>query len=192
MANRICKFCASDISGLRSNARICGSEECRKADARQRARAWHVRHGGTPARKAAQAQAARAWYERQREDPDALAKRREAIRAWREANAEAIREWERLYRVRNARRIAEKNRTRRARLLDAFVENVDVEALWREARGLCGICAEPIDPSIEWPDPMSLTLDHIVPLSRGGEHSYENAQPAHAACNSRKGSALPA
>jgi 5-methylcytosine-specific restriction endonuclease McrA len=30
-------------------------------------------------------------------------------------------------------------------------------------------------------------LDHIVPLARGGEHSYANTQPAHPTCNRRKG-----
>lgn len=31
------------------------------------------------------------------------------------------------------------------------------------------------------------TLDHVVPLARGGEHSYRNVKLAHPLCNSRKG-----
>jgi 5-methylcytosine-specific restriction endonuclease McrA len=31
-------------------------------------------------------------------------------------------------------------------------------------------------------------VDHKVPLARGGEHSYENVQPAHPFCNGSKGS----
>lgn len=30
-------------------------------------------------------------------------------------------------------------------------------------------------------------MDHIVPLSRGGEHSLDNVQCAHLSCNCRKG-----
>jgi 5-methylcytosine-specific restriction endonuclease McrA len=30
-------------------------------------------------------------------------------------------------------------------------------------------------------------IDHVIPLARGGEHSYANAQAAHGPCNMRKG-----
>jgi 5-methylcytosine-specific restriction endonuclease McrA len=30
------------------------------------------------------------------------------------------------------------------------------------------------------------TLDHIIPISRGGRHSYQNCQLAHFDCNSKK------
>ena len=41
----------------------------------------------------------------------------------------------------------------------------------------------------EWTDffgPTSPTLDHIIPLAKGGGHVWENVQVAHAICNSRK------
>jgi hypothetical protein len=52
---------------------------------------------------------------------------------------------------------------------------------------LCGICGAPVEAARKAPDPLSPTLDHIVPLSRGGEHSRLNVQCAHLGCNSRKG-----
>lgn len=51
----------------------------------------------------------------------------------------------------------------------------------------CGICHKTIDKRLAYPDPMSVSLDHIVPLSRGGTHSLANAQAAHLVCNCRKG-----
>jgi 5-methylcytosine-specific restriction endonuclease McrA len=33
---------------------------------------------------------------------------------------------------------------------------------------------------------MGPTLDHIVPVSRGGAHTAANVQLAHSACNRRK------
>ena len=36
------------------------------------------------------------------------------------------------------------------------------------------------------PEPLAATLDHIVPLSCGGEHSEANVQLAHFLCNSTK------
>jgi 5-methylcytosine-specific restriction endonuclease McrA len=39
-------------------------------------------------------------------------------------------------------------------------------------------------------DPANWHLDHVVPLSRGGEHSYANVQVAHPFCNLSKGPRL--
>lgn len=36
-----------------------------------------------------------------------------------------------------------------------------------------------------------MTIDHIIPLSRGGANEYHNAQPAHSLCNHLKGNLLP-
>lgn len=51
---------------------------------------------------------------------------------------------------------------------------------------LCGLCACPINRALQWPDPGSVSLDHIVPLARGGGHTYLNVQAAHLLCNIRK------
>lgn len=52
---------------------------------------------------------------------------------------------------------------------------------------VCGLCSEPVDRGVSYPDPLSASLDHVVPLSRGGAHSFENVQLAHLVCNVRKG-----
>ncbi len=45
----------------------------------------------------------------------------------------------------------------------------------------------PIDRLLKYPDPDSLSLDHVMPLARGGEHAIDNVQAAHLRCNVRKG-----
>ncbi|KOT94554.1 hypothetical protein ADK70_12445 [Streptomyces rimosus subsp. pseudoverticillatus] len=55
---------------------------------------------------------------------------------------------------------------------------------------ICRLCWLPIDPEIAWPSPMSASMDHIIPLSRGGLHSMINVQSAHLSCNSSKGDHL--
>ena len=68
---------------------------------------------------------------------------------------------------------------RRALKKGACVENVDPAVVLKRDGGICGICREPITG--EW------HLDHIVPLARGGEHSYLNTQASHPFCNMSKG-----
>ncbi len=51
----------------------------------------------------------------------------------------------------------------------------------------CGICGQPIDVTLKYPDPRSCTLDHIVEVCLGGsEHDPANHQPACLDCNRRK------
>lgn len=75
---------------------------------------------------------------------------------------------------------------RRARERDAWVEDVDVIVLAEWQRWKCYLCSKPISKDMKAPDPMSCSLDHLVPLSVGGEHSYANCVAAHFGCNSRK------
>jgi len=39
-------------------------------------------------------------------------------------------------------------------------------------------------------DDVKLTLDHVIPLSKGGEHSIKNVQPLCQKCNSSKGTKI--
>lgn len=69
---------------------------------------------------------------------------------------------------------------RRARKSGNFVENVDLATLWERDGGICHICKQPAE---RW----NWHMDHVVPISRGGEHSYANTAVSHPGCNLRKG-----
>jgi 5-methylcytosine-specific restriction endonuclease McrA len=51
----------------------------------------------------------------------------------------------------------------------------------------CGICGEHVDSALEHPHPLSASIDHVVPLGRGGEHRRSNVRCAHLICNNRRG-----
>lgn len=54
----------------------------------------------------------------------------------------------------------------------------------------CQICFDPIDPGLTAPDQMRASIDHRIPLSRGGTHTLDNVQAAHLLCNVRKGARM--
>ena len=54
----------------------------------------------------------------------------------------------------------------------------------RGRRDPCAICWHPIDYDLKSPDPMSFELDHIVPISKGGDpYDPANGQASHRCCN---------
>ena len=58
-------------------------------------------------------------------------------------------------------------------------------------QSICGICGKPVDKTLKAPDPMSATVDHIIPISRNGHPSdLSNLQLAHRACNRMKSDRL--
>lgn len=71
----------------------------------------------------------------------------------------------------------------------AIIDVVDNEAVSVYERDgyICQLCGTPVDARLKWPHPYSVSLDHIVPLSLGGMHSYDNVQCAHLRCNCQKG-----
>lgn len=50
----------------------------------------------------------------------------------------------------------------------------------------CGLCGKRVDKRLKPPHLMSASLDHIVPLAKGGAHTRQNVQCAHWLCNTRK------
>lgn len=56
---------------------------------------------------------------------------------------------------------------------------------------ICGICGKPVDFSYKYPHPLSPTVDHIIPVSKGGHPSdMANLQLAHRTCNRQKADRL--
>jgi 5-methylcytosine-specific restriction endonuclease McrA len=74
---------------------------------------------------------------------------------------------------------AKKIKRKRA-IAGALVEPVNREVVAERDRWRCGICGKKVTRRT-W------SLDHIVPLVDGGEHSYRNVTLAHRTCNSARG-----
>ena len=84
--------------------------------------------------------------------------------------------------------------TREHRIKAAMVDkDITVEGLYKRDNGICYLCGKPcrLDDYIiqdgqkqcgDWYP----SIDHVVPLARGGAHSWDNVRLAHRICNSRK------
>lgn len=73
---------------------------------------------------------------------------------------------------------------RRARIAGAeVVEPTSRGEIIQRDRSICHLCGELVPAD-------DIHIDHIVPLSRGGNHSADNVAVAHSMCNMRKGSRL--
>jgi uncharacterized protein (UPF0335 family) len=75
---------------------------------------------------------------------------------------------------------------KRARRHGVQYEYVSRRRLYKRDGWQCGICSELIDHTLAYPDPRSASLDHAIPISLGGPHTYANCQAAHLDCNIAK------
>ena len=95
---------------------------------------------------------------------------------WRETNPEA---WQ-------AQR-ARGRFKRRALEESAYVEDVYRREIMERDNWTCHLCTKKIPKDVEYPHPKYGSLDHLVPVSLGGEHSKRNIAAAHLRCNIIKG-----
>lgn len=101
------------------------------------------------------------------------------------ANQERLQANARAWAKANPEKVRESINQRKHRKRGNFVERVRRDILAVRDNWMCGLCGEPVTRE-NW------SLDHILPLSKGGEHSYGNTQIAHRLCNARKGAKVPA
>lgn len=79
----------------------------------------------------------------------------------------------------------------RARLKAAFVESVDPIKVFERDGWRCHLCGKATPRKLRGScQPRAPELDHIVPLSLGGDHSYRNTACSCRSCNQIKGAKL--
>lgn len=96
---------------------------------------------------------------------------------WRTANPEKTREmWQRKSAKRRLKRQGRRG----------VVENVPYLEVYDRDGWRCGLCGKAVRKSLRYPHPQSATLDHIIPIALGGDHTLANVQLAHWGCNRSK------
>lgn len=141
-----------------------------------------------------------ARYQREKENPEYVRKNRERARAYYETRKQEVGEyWKKRYRE-NPTHYKEKTKKwrrehplefraqgalRKARTIRAVVrDGVDYLEILIRDKLVCKLCNVSIQSKAE------VSFDHIIPISRGGEHSMANLQLAHLSCNMHKGASI--
>lgn len=183
---KTCKGCRERIGGWKkANPEAVDASMARTAPQdRERARAWYENH-----KDRAQA-ASKKWHDENMTPERAMAyhqawlskpgnkeKARSWISAWMKAHPEKMRESYQRWYVANqgALRILVSRRRRAYAASDFTFENW--LAILEMFGHRCGYCLR---------GDVKLTMDHVTPISRGGEHTTENIVPSCKSCNSKK------
>lgn len=119
-----------------------------------------------------------AYYRKRRaEDPEAL---RDCQREWRKRNPEKNRASGRKWRKNNPEKVAKKTRVRLSRKASAPGDGATLSELKAIHGKSCYICKVTIAD----------TVDHVIPLSKGGTNYPLNLKPACNSCNAKKGNKI--
>ena len=79
------------------------------------------------------------------------------------------------------------HRTVKQEILPKFISFAAQKKRIYASQNICGICGRPVDPTLKYPHPLARTIDHIIPIVRGGHPSdLSNLQLAHWICHKQK------
>lgn len=139
----------------------------------------------------------KAWHKANRErilaewkakqTPESRAEAARRAREWARLNPERRVHGHRQWYLSNPDRAAATNLRRRARRRSVPADTVSLEELLQEQQGYCYLCTARINLDLQYPDPMSASIDHVVPLARGGTGLRDNLRAVHLICNRQKG-----
>jgi 5-methylcytosine-specific restriction endonuclease McrA len=85
------------------------------------------------------------------------------------------------------RALAEDKRRKKRLIIPEGAESFTHEEIFERDGWRCGHCRNAIDKTLSYPQPQSASLDHIVPLAEGGEHTRANVRASHLYCNVSRG-----
>lgn len=80
-----------------------------------------------------------------------------------------------------------KKRRRRKDSWTSESSTITLEKLFVRDKGICWICGGKCDKDVDSNDNMYPSVDHVIPISRGGKDSWDNVKLAHRLCNTLKG-----
>ena len=105
---------------------------------------------------------------------------------YRKTHKDQLKEYNAGWHERNPDANASYARKRRAHIRGNGSEPYIAESVFSRDNWICQLCYSPIDPELPRNDYWGATIDHIIPISKGGPDSPDNVQAAHWVCNVKK------
>ncbi|SIQ57535.1 HNH endonuclease [Bacillus cereus] len=81
-----------------------------------------------------------------------------------------------------------KETTRRKRIIENGNVNweISIERLLKRDGNACYLCGETVNVNIDTNDDYYPSIEHLIPIAKGGTHTWGNVKVAHRRCNSLK------
>lgn len=115
---------------------------------------------------------------------------REAIQAqrviYRRNNREKRAAYKREYRRKYPEQHREEVRRRNSRIRSVESEEYTTRQVFERDSGICYLCGELLFLDVPHPERSFASIDHVVPISRGGADTLDNVRIACLSCNLRK------
>lgn len=102
---------------------------------------------------------------------------------WYNKNKELKKKYSENWREQNKDKVKTYSAKRRALKLSTQVEVVDYATIYGRDEGICHLCGQFVEVG-------DVHMDHVIPLSKGGTHTYDNIKVSHSWCNLRKGAKI--
>lgn len=146
--------------------------ECRRALDRE--------YDQKPVRREYKRQNCREWRRRNREHVAEYKRQRLLNPETRKAERKAANIRGRRYYANNKEKCFDHAARRRARIKGAYEEKVDRLAIAERDNWTCHICGKKVSRK-------DMSLDHLIPIAKGGKHCASNVKLAHLQCNRQRG-----
>jgi len=190
MEKKRCKFCGIDFIPdiYHPNTICCGNKECKKIQGRIAYQKWYEDNGKKIREKWKKENADR--VKKIRKENYEANKERELFRnsEWRRSNKEKMRKYCKKYNKTLKGKINRSRKSARRRSLLKLTKCTLTAKEWNDIlkkyKYRCYYCKCRLNNN----NPP--TQDHVIPLSKGGEHTKENIVSSCGICNSKKGSKM--
>ena len=65
-------------------------------------------------------------------------------------------------------------------------KEITLQALYKRDNGICWLCGKPCDITLDGNDNYYPSIDHVIPIAKGGKDLWSNVKLAHRICNTMK------
>lgn len=69
-------------------------------------------------------------------------------------------------------------------------KSITLKALYKRDNGMCWLCGKPCDYTLDSNDNYYPSIDHVIPIAKGGKDKWDNVRLAHRICNSFKNDSM--